>query len=355
VLSAVAATPRSVVEGTPGSMVSATPGATPFRDQLNINREEVGFDKENLRKQLRSLPQPKNDFELLLPEDEEAAEEEADQNWEDDAADIDDRKAKRIAKKKEFELKKRSQPIQRALPIPKKINESYKKRSAATTDEAKADDDIKAEMYALMEWDISGKQPAEVYSPAAMQAARDLINAESAQREELDDNMWTVIGNCSGELIRHQDRFTRLASLNRREQLEALSEQFRIHQEWMKAQAKQAQKLDKRLNTKLGGYCSIQLKLTSKIEELRREQESLLTQLKTFRRLEENEEKAIHKRVNTLVEELRQQEEREKGLQKRYGELQHRKWELEQMELREKATTSVEAMPYVEQQEQTEK
>ncbi|KAH7722287.1 hypothetical protein AAVH_10144 [Aphelenchoides avenae] len=355
VLSAVAATPRSVVGGdTPGSMVSATPGATPFRDQLNINQDlsaHQSLDRDALRKQLGSLPKPKNDFEIVLPE-EESVEEEPTEEWEVDAAELDERRQQLLAKKREAEMKKRSQPMQRALPIPSKLNESYKKRSQAPTELGKADDIIKAEMYALMEWDVDGKKPADVFSPAAMQAARELILSESAAGEELDANMWQVISNCTSELIRYQDRFTRLNNLNKKEQIEALSDMFKIHYNWMAQQAKKASKMEKKLKTKLHGYQVREHDLSAKIKAVREEQENQLIQLKTFSRMEENEQKAIVKRVNTLVGELKQQEEREKALQKRYAALQHRKWELEQAELRERATTSAAPTRYEAQQQE---
>ncbi len=91
---------------------AATPGQTPVRDQLSINLEETlgeGFEsvgesrqqqmeiQAQLRAGLKNLPAPRNEFEIVVP-DEEGAEE-----WEgrgveagfvEDAADIDARKEK---------------------------------------------------------------------------------------------------------------------------------------------------------------------------------------------------------------------------------------------------------------------
>lgn len=44
--------------------------------------------------------------------------------------------------------------------------------------------------------------------------------------------------------------------------------------------------------------------MQAKINELRKDEDRLLIELKTFQRLEENEEKAIVKRVETLKEEV---------------------------------------------------
>jgi hypothetical protein len=140
---------------TPGSVASSTPSGTPFRDQLNINQEPVGANLDELRKQLRTLPKPKNDFEIVLPEEETALEESAEvsfrflklcvfkkynvlfQDWVEDAAERDERRAQLLAKKQEQELKKRTHVVQRNLPIPSKPNEQYKKRSTVQSDLAK--------------------------------------------------------------------------------------------------------------------------------------------------------------------------------------------------------------------------
>ncbi len=68
-------TPRMMA--TPGSSLR---GATPLRDKLSINPEDgVEMDggqreiREMLKLGLSSLPAPKNDFEIVVPETEEEA------------------------------------------------------------------------------------------------------------------------------------------------------------------------------------------------------------------------------------------------------------------------------------------
>lgn len=97
--------------GPPGS---STPSQTPLRDQLNINLEEnmSGFEgvksarqqqleiRAQLRAGLSSLPAPKNDFEIVIPEDEGGMEvedgSEVDPYFVDDAAEVDERRAKAL-------------------------------------------------------------------------------------------------------------------------------------------------------------------------------------------------------------------------------------------------------------------
>lgn len=56
---------------TPGSVASS---GTPFRDQLNINQDLGNDGRENLRNLFKELPKPKNEFELVAPEDEDEEE-----------------------------------------------------------------------------------------------------------------------------------------------------------------------------------------------------------------------------------------------------------------------------------------
>ncbi|KAL3111728.1 hypothetical protein niasHT_011015 [Heterodera trifolii] len=362
VLSSVAATPKNIEDQTPGSQRSldsaATPAhsstvaGTPFRDQLNINPSEGRMNRKELQKQFETLPKPRNEFELApIAEDEE--ESAITEEWVEDAAELDERRAAFLAKKKELELQKRTRVFQRGLPLPAKLNPDYKKKSASTTETAKADDLIKAEMYALMEWDTEKKEPTHLYTFEEREKARKMIEEEAtkmAQEEgiepNLDAHMWQVVVNCSSELVRHQSRFNRLQNLHKKEQIEVLSERFKLLFNWMSQQAQRVQKVEKKVKVKLGGYINIHSNLHAKLDELHREKEKLLLELKTFRRLEENEQKAIVKRTETLTRELREQEEREKNLQKHFSHLQHRKWELEQAQMRENATIGAEPIKY---------
>ena len=97
--------------GPPGS---TTPSQTPLRDQLNINPEDsiAGFEnvksarqqqfeiRAQLRAGLSSLPTPKNDFEIVVPEDEGGMEVEegsdVDPAYIEDAAEVDERRSKAL-------------------------------------------------------------------------------------------------------------------------------------------------------------------------------------------------------------------------------------------------------------------
>lgn len=113
---------RGSVRSTPGQ----TPGQTPLRDELRINSEmtEDETQEKLLRMQVMSglsqLPGPKNEYQIQVPEMDEAgmSDDLPGNGVEEDAAD----RKERLKKQKEAEaaarLKLMSQPLQRGLPRP---------------------------------------------------------------------------------------------------------------------------------------------------------------------------------------------------------------------------------------------
>jgi len=105
-------TPGQTPRQTPfqGATAAMTPSRTPVRDQLSINAETPGEMYEDMRQQqleiqtqlrvgLGSLPTPKNDFELVVPDDADDGEVGAAAGGEEfggveDAADVEERREK---------------------------------------------------------------------------------------------------------------------------------------------------------------------------------------------------------------------------------------------------------------------
>ncbi|VDO50705.1 unnamed protein product [Haemonchus placei] len=356
VLNAVAATPASTFGATPSSVGSFTPGAggaTPaFRDQMGINEGGAtsGIEaRAELRRALASLPEPRNDYEIVAPEGESEEADEQEENgeeWVDDAADTKELRAKQRALKRQRELAARSQVIQRSLPKPSKVCDAAFKPSLNRTEMARADDLIKAEMARLVAWDVQDQVPSEVYDESAIKAASEMITKNCDDGPPLDASMWAVIEQCSSELVQSRGKFTRIAVLSRGDQIEALHSQFQIYRDWMNARAKKTAKLEKKLKIKLGGYQAIHTNLAAKLAEVRNELEMAAIEKETFRRLSEHEMKSINKRVSRLQQEVRQQEARERELQKVYGKLKDQHWKLEQYELRNQATVQAEPVTY---------
>ena len=131
-------TPRSGT--TPKPVTNATPGRTPLRDKLNINPEDGMADysdpsyvkqmeresHEHLRLGFLGLPAPKNDFEIVLPEnaEKELEEREIDDTYIEDAADVDARKQATRDAERVKEMKRMHKAVQKDLPRPSEVNET---------------------------------------------------------------------------------------------------------------------------------------------------------------------------------------------------------------------------------------
>lgn len=72
----------------------------------------------------------------------------------------------------------------------------------------------------------------------------------------------------------------------------------------MQGLSKKTGKMEKKINVLQGGYLGLQSGYLDKLNKLKKQKEKLLMELKTFKRLEENEERAMVKRLQTITEEV---------------------------------------------------
>uniref|UniRef100_A0A1I7W7P1 Uncharacterized protein n=1 Tax=Heterorhabditis bacteriophora TaxID=37862 RepID=A0A1I7W7P1_HETBA len=230
----------------------------------------------------------------------------------------------------------------------------FKRHPAPWVRSLLADDLIKVEMSRLVSWDVLEKKPDEMFEVKDLLEAGDFIKNETEEGPPLDANMWAVVEQCSSELVQSRGKFTRIAVLQRNEQIESLHNQFQMYRDWMNARAKKTAKIEKKLKVKLGGYQSLAIvwqlltagvfmvmveiaihsNLASKLADVRNEIDMATIEKETFRRLAEHEAKSIAKRVLRLREE------------KIYSELKEQQWKLEQVEVRRQATVAVEPVAY---------
>lgn len=157
----LSATPSRTLSATPRTPLRdqfiATPSQTPLRDQLSINPEnaldslsDVSTIKQqqselraHLKTGLGSLPAPRNDFEIVLPENEVLNDGDAfdDENVVEDASEVEERIAQRKKAEGKYayrlfthnnlskftaerEWRSQSQTVQRSLPRPTDVNTS---------------------------------------------------------------------------------------------------------------------------------------------------------------------------------------------------------------------------------------
>ncbi|XP_065340447.1 cell division cycle 5-like protein [Cloeon dipterum] len=392
----VIATPfRSSREGggqTPGSSSSFnTPGSqtqggvgvlqTPLRDSLNINPDdavETGGAtpaalksyqrqvRDQLRQGLSSLPAPKNDYEIVVPEDEEPEGASEAMMTDEDQADIDARREEEIRRKLAEELRARSQAVQRDLPRPADMNMSIIRTDTQSLNEMqKAEELIKREMLIMMHYDAvknptlsqlgikdpnekpKGQRPSAVINEAQYLSflqrhpydnfdEHDIKTAKKLLSEELEvvkqgmghgdlpfDAYTQVWNECLSQVLYlpSQNRYTRANLASKKDRLEALERKLENNRQHMSKEAKRAAKIEKKLKILTGGYQSRAQGLIKQLMDLHDQIEQSKTELSTFEFLQNMERNAIPRRIESVTDDVTKQTNREKELQEKFDGL----------------------------------
>jgi pre-mRNA-splicing factor CDC5/CEF1 len=168
-----------------GHSFGLTPRGTPFRDELRINEEVEMQDstklelrrqaelKKGLRSGFASIPQPRNEYQIVMPPITEDETEEAEEKIEEDMSDRLARERAEEQARQEALLRKRSKVLQRSLPRPpaasveiirQSLIRSGESRSRSTfvppTSLEQADELINEELLRLLEHD-NAKYPLD--------------------------------------------------------------------------------------------------------------------------------------------------------------------------------------------------
>ncbi|GAA6032558.1 hypothetical protein JCM8097_004815 [Rhodosporidiobolus ruineniae] len=389
----------SDVSATPVSTVGATPLRTPMRDSLSINdenasqygvtpreeRHRLNDVKRQLRAGFSALPQPKNEFELVLPEEEEEAAESAEVS---EAMRIEDRtereaKLKAIKEAEEkAELERRSQAVKRGLPRPAEVDAAallaQLDLEAQDSDAPAADKDDKArreaerlvtiEMIRLLEHDATlypppgskraggGKSTLPRIADDELAAARKAVHDEIAQAVGLPgaseavlkrtvilqaedfDKVWRP----TYERLAYDagtDRYVEKETLSDGQRIAGLRALIESNRDKMASESAKAAKQEKRLGQLLGGYVARGKTLAAKLTENYDELSRTRVELESFARLALNEDGAMVRRTEGLREEVDKLERKERDGQMRFKELLDLKEQLERevqdMELQE--------------------
>ncbi|XP_022081761.1 cell division cycle 5-like protein [Acanthaster planci] len=372
-------TPRHGMTPHLGQTPGQTPGRTPVRDKLNINAEEAYGDmddmmlakqhqkqlKGELRRGLASLPAPKNDFEIVIPEDSEdhrTEDNEADVNFVEDAADVELKRAARLEEERRQALRQRSLVIQRGLPRPSDINTSIlrpKDLDAPMTEMQKAEELIKEEMITMLHYDMLktpsldaigirrvekiiakpnlashstylDKIPYQQVDEQAMAEAHKLLEKEmevvhsGMGHGDLSLDAYSQVWDeCQSQVLYlpAQNRYTRANLASKKDRIESAEKKLEAYRNFMTKEAKRAAKLEKKLKILCGGYQSRALGLIKQLGDMYEQVEQTSIELETFEALKRNEDAAIPKRLESLREDLKRQTDREKELQKRFADL----------------------------------
>ncbi|KWU44448.1 hypothetical protein RHOSPDRAFT_29242 [Rhodotorula sp. JG-1b] len=380
------------VSATPASSVGATPLRTPMRDSLSINDENASIYgatpreerhrlhdvKRQLRAGFSSLPQPKNEYELVLPEEQEDVEDTAGESAEVAAAMRIEDRSEREARLKELrekeaklELERRSQAVKRGLPRPAEVDAAallaQLDLEAKDPDAPQRQDDkwrreaeraVTYEMIRLLEHDSiaypvagsrragGGKSSLPRIADEELAAARKVVHDEIAQSVGLPGASEKTLRRTVALSVEDFEKnwrpsYERLAfdaRSNRYVDEESLSDAeliagFRAliesNRDKMASESAKAAKVEKRLGQVLGGYVARSKTLAGKLSENYDELARTRIELESFARLATNEEGAIVRRTESLRDEVEKLERKERDGQSRFRELLELKDRLE--------------------------
>ncbi|KAI5475292.1 pre-mRNA-splicing factor CDC5/CEF1 [Pseudohyphozyma bogoriensis] len=366
----VSATPMSSVGGRPG----ATPLRTPMRDSLSINYEDGSGEtprglrdlKSQLKAGFMSLPQPKNEFELVLPEEEEENEEVAAVMRIEDATEREEKlKALRAAEEAKA-LARRSQAVKRGLPRPVDFDPAV---LLAGLDLAQADDSadparaeaerlVAIEMVHLLTHDAiahpvpggkragGGASTLPVIDDDSLAAARALVHQELADavglpganealikrvvalKPEEFDAVWTPSYKALAFDPQSQS-YVDVDSISKEARIAGLQSLLESNRETMATESAKAAKVEKKLGITLGGYQARSKVLGGKLTDAYDELARTRIELHSFDRLATQEGGAIIRRMESLRDEVQALERRERDGQARFRELHEMKMQLE--------------------------
>ncbi|KAK8545475.1 hypothetical protein V6N13_066756 [Hibiscus sabdariffa] len=368
-------TPRTgMTPSRDGSSFGLTPKGTPMRDELRINEDMDLHDsakfeqrrqadlRRNLRSGLGSLPQPKNEYQIVIqppPEDNEEPEEKIEE-------DMSDRMARERAEEEARQqalLKKRSKVLQRELPRPPSASLELIRDSLLRTDGDKssfvpptsieqADEMIRKELLSLLEHDNAkypldekankvkkkaAKRPAngsipsiEDFEEEEMKEADSLIKEEAEflrvamghENESLDDFV-EAHNTCLNDLMYFPTRnaYGLSSVAGNMEKLAALQTEFDNVKKKMDTDKSKAESMEKKYNVLTQGYERRAVTLWRQIESTYKQIDTARTELECFQALQKQEQLAASHRINGLWEEVQKQKELEQTLQRRYGTL----------------------------------
>lgn len=372
----------SQIRGGTGSSVDAR---TPLRDQLHINQGsflEPSLSlrpSSSLKSQLLSLPQPKNQYQIALPDEEPAV---SDSNQDnvlsiEDASDRDARTQEQIEEQKRQLWKQRSTVLQRKdLPrsnldldeLVKRHNSIHQQSSQKTAaSDAQYQDlarllvqkeAINVIFYDSVHYPLQSQSrddpekfipligTHEIFSEQQLAASKDLIDQELRDKKNASDSessemkaasshlvdpeqisafeeSWTKLHSPSNIFYSPQnDRFELLSSATSSHQrLESLVQYFGHLLQQLQTDQQKNDKLMQKVSLYNGGYQKRASKLQSDLSHNYEELQSSTEEITGIKRLQSLEQTALKTRFEFLQQAVAVQRQRERELQSRYAEI----------------------------------
>lgn len=369
------ATPRSEAGSVAGSMVSATP----LRDNLSINTgtNDDGFSvgvgdtpreaqlranavKRALKVGFSALPKPLNDFEVEMPEGEEADAADGRLTAVEDAAERDARIKRQEEEEERKALARRSFAVQNNLPRPANVDVTDLLQ-LLRVDQSGSDVErlIDVEFVHLLEHDSiahplpgtsrpgSTQSTYEHPDDAAIAAVRSAVHNELARslgfpgghsmtedqvkqgillaikEEDVDLSQLGGWAKIRAGLVYDAQRriWVERDTLSEEQRVAGLAALLQEERDSMTSHAAKSAKLEKKTGVMLAGYQARSNALAKRLAEAFAELQAQSVDLYCFQRLAANEAAVAPLRVSTLEEEVEGLETRERMLQMRYAEL----------------------------------
>ncbi|KAJ2787532.1 Pre-mRNA-splicing factor cef1 [Coemansia interrupta] len=346
----------SLATPNPLAAVLAPGSGTSVRDELGLNtpapnaiasstpRERKMAERslrEQLARKLASLPKPKNEFEIVVPEetptlDTAVAIDAGTSATIEDQADVERRMEQLRVQEMEDELRRRSQCVQRGLPRPTRLGSSD---IAAANDEQVAAL-IGDEMRRMILHDARKHPVADMpvlRPPSGMRVealdditeeriskARELILAEAGSsntlQQDIAERAWRD-AEASETWVGPELRFVPTSSVTAEQYIAKYRMELDARRELMAQEAGKAAKSEKKLGVVLGGYQARAKMLSEKIAQAYKDFEQTRLDTHAFATLYASEQAIIPSRIEKAKDELRMAENLERSLQAEYQEL----------------------------------
>lgn len=332
------ATPRVAATPGRGAPFGATPARTPMRDQLSINGSDIlpseseREERARLRQGLSSLPQPRNEYLIVVP-DLPADTGMEDEAMEEDAADA---RARLLAEEQAAvaaAMRKWSHAVQRQLPRPDKVPASLGAAGGADASPLlRAEALLRAELTLLLAHDAA-KHPtpaaaaamkADKVRPSAVPALQDFSEEELRDAGALVRAEAEAVREAMGHEAIDAEEHERVwaacfAQTYRAQTLEQLQAEFARVRADMEKDARRASKLDAKATLLTAGYQRRSAELQTKVDEVYESLAAKAAELHAFQRLHAQELRSAPLRIEARAAELEVQTQREEALQARYA------------------------------------
>ncbi|KAI9294888.1 hypothetical protein K502DRAFT_365435 [Neoconidiobolus thromboides FSU 785] len=335
-----------LIQNTPANQQTPafkTPG-TSLRDNFGINVAENDYIvsetpkidqlrqlqlKEKIAQGFINLPKPKNDFVIVVPEEDEIDNEEieVEQEVKEDAAEVERRIKAELEEEERILLKQRSQSLKLGLPRPLFFNsseylENAKKHSSFDSETQKelllADIMIQEETVRLLQYesviypDKNGKavkfdlSSYDEFDEDLLIEARELIEEELQNRQLVDyfdeDEESDDLDQIQGQYYKNRERISKLGG--------------------------KVQKHEKKLGVLLGGYMARAQNLRKSIQDYFEQVEEASIEFESVSKLYQQEKIASKLRYEKLEHEVQQLKKEEGYSQEKYAELSQVKQQL---------------------------